>query len=232
MKLTQLTSDNVTLADKAYQAIKDAIVNLELEPGQIIYEKEIADLLKVSRTPIREAFAKLKSEHMVEIFPQRCIRVALISEKKIKEASFVRKSLEISCFKEVAKEWDPKSEKCKQLHVCVSQALKLQKESIKNNDYFSFLKSDEKFHYYILNFINNEILMGIISQMGDHLNRVRYLELQEPKHMVNVMHQHNNIFKAIRENNEEKVANLLTEHFHKFEFNRELIDKYRDYFTS
>ncbi len=230
-RLIQLTSTNVTLAEKAYRAIKDAIVNLELKPGQFIYEKEIADLLKVSRTPVREALGQLKSEQMVEVLPQKGIKVALISEKKVKEARFVRESLEISCFRGVSKKWNPNSEKCKQLYVDISQVLKLQEKGIKNNDYFLFLKFDEKFHYYILSFINNDTLISVISQMRDHLNRVRYLELQESKHMVNVMHQHKKIFQAITENNEKKVVQLLIEHFHKFKFSKELMNKYREYFT-
>lgn len=230
MKLVRLTNTSATLADKAYQSIRDAVVTLNFKPGQYIYENEIANSLGVSRTPVREAFRQLMLGGMVEILPQKGIKVAAISKKKVEEVRFVRESLEISAFREAAGKWDSNDRKCRNLQAIMVQTMREQKDNIAKNDYISFLKCDEKFHYLILDFINNKTLVDVISQMRDHLNRVRYLELLESKHMAAVVNQHENIFRAITENDEDKVEQLLKEHFRKFQFDDKLINKYEEYF--
>ena len=56
--------------DYSYRVIKEAIMSLELKPGQAISEIELAEMLNISRTPIREVMAKLKEENLVEVLPQ------------------------------------------------------------------------------------------------------------------------------------------------------------------
>ena len=56
--------------DFSYQILKTKILNLELKPGTKISEKEIADELSVSRTPVREAFMMLAQEDLLDVIPQ------------------------------------------------------------------------------------------------------------------------------------------------------------------
>src|SRR4051794_15072645 len=62
-----------------YAAVRDAIVSAELEPGRQISENELAAQLGVSRTPVREAFARLRDDRLVEIVPQLGTFVSRIS---------------------------------------------------------------------------------------------------------------------------------------------------------
>ena len=55
-----------TLAEQAYGAIRRAIANGELAPGERITERGLAEILSVSPTPIREALRRLEQEHLVE----------------------------------------------------------------------------------------------------------------------------------------------------------------------
>lgn len=217
------------MADKACGAIRHAIVTLEFKPGQFIYETQIANMLGVSRTPIREAFKQLESRGMVEIHPQKGILITPISMKKVEEVRFIRKSLEVNAFCQVAREWNKSSSRCKQLQFEVMQTLKSKEEAIKKNDYYLFLKYDDEYHFNILSYTNNKTLIDVISQMKDHLNRVRYLELMEPRHMEDVLNEHRNIFQAITENDEKKAAALLTEHLDSFQFKEEHLQKYKEY---
>lgn len=70
--------------------------------------------------------------------------------KKVEEVRFIRKSLEISAFAQVAREWSKSGAKCKQLQFEVIRTLKSKEEAIKENDYYSFLKYDEEFNFSIL----------------------------------------------------------------------------------
>ena len=69
----------LTLADKAYQAIEELIVTLELKPGSVFSESEISEKLNIGRTPIREALLRLSQERLVLSMPRRGIVVTDIN---------------------------------------------------------------------------------------------------------------------------------------------------------
>ena len=56
------------LADRAYYAIRELIVSLELRPGSVVNERELMERLELGRTPIREAVRRLAQEQLVEVF--------------------------------------------------------------------------------------------------------------------------------------------------------------------
>ena len=75
---------------QAYAALRHAIVTLRLRPGQVLSEQGIAQQLRTSRTPVREAFIKLADAGLVEVRPQRGTFVRKISVKVVKSARWVR----------------------------------------------------------------------------------------------------------------------------------------------
>ena len=94
-KLKKKNTDLKTLADQAYVAIEEMIVDRRLEPGQMISEGEIGAKLRVGRTPIREAIARLKSIGFVEIHNRRGVQVSVIDPIKHLELLEVRLPLEL-----------------------------------------------------------------------------------------------------------------------------------------
>ena len=94
-KATKKNTDLKTLADQAYVAIEEMIVDRRLEPGQMISEGEIGAELRVGRTPIREAIARLKSVGFVEIHNRRGVQVSVIDPIKHLELLEVRLPLEL-----------------------------------------------------------------------------------------------------------------------------------------
>src|SRR4051794_32801525 len=84
---------------QAYTALRDAIVSAQLAPGRQISENELASLLGVSRTPIREALQRLSEERLVAIVPQLGTFVTHISEAGLSDAQFVREALECAAIR-------------------------------------------------------------------------------------------------------------------------------------
>jgi DNA-binding GntR family transcriptional regulator len=93
------TTDLATLADQAYAAIEEMIVDRTLEPGQMISEAEMGSKLGLGRTPIREAIARLKSVGFVEIHSRRGVQVSIIDPIKHLELLEVRLPLELDVVK-------------------------------------------------------------------------------------------------------------------------------------
>ncbi len=74
------------LRDDAYAALREAIVTGELEPGEQLHDAELCGWLGLSRTPVREALARLDDECLVDVAPQRHTRVATMGPQDARDA--------------------------------------------------------------------------------------------------------------------------------------------------
>ena len=83
-----------SLSDRAYVAIRDLIVSLELAPGSPIDERRLVASLGIGRTPVREALRRLAQEQLVEVFPRRGMFVTRVDVRDLAWISEVRAVLE------------------------------------------------------------------------------------------------------------------------------------------
>jgi DNA-binding GntR family transcriptional regulator len=79
--------------DRAYRMLRDAIVNGELAPGAVIRDADLAQQVGLSRTPVREALARLADEGLVETRPHAWTRVAPLSIREVREALVVVRAM-------------------------------------------------------------------------------------------------------------------------------------------
>ncbi|MFI6407211.1 GntR family transcriptional regulator [Streptomyces sp. NPDC050548] len=77
------------LRDRAYEAIRDAIVAGEIEPGAVVRDAELAERLGLSRAPVREAFSRLVEEGLLESKPQSYTRVTPVVAAEVRDAAAV-----------------------------------------------------------------------------------------------------------------------------------------------
>ncbi|MEP4546419.1 MAG: GntR family transcriptional regulator [Saccharospirillum sp.] len=82
------------IRDKVYSYIKDAILGGEYKAGDRLVERNLAEKLKISRTPIREALFKLESQRFVSTIPRKGVVVNEISRDEILEVFLILSSLE------------------------------------------------------------------------------------------------------------------------------------------
>src|SRR5690348_16645559 len=75
------------LRDRAYEAIRDAIVAGELAPGAVVRDAGLAELLGLSRAPVREAFSRLVDEGLLESKPQSYTRVTQVVAAEVRDAA-------------------------------------------------------------------------------------------------------------------------------------------------
>jgi DNA-binding GntR family transcriptional regulator len=85
--------ENETLGEKAYFAIRNAIVSGVLQPGERITERDIAERLHVSTTPIREALRRLEQEGLVVRIPNRGVLVSDMPSVSVAELLLLQGAL-------------------------------------------------------------------------------------------------------------------------------------------
>ncbi len=219
--------DRNTLEGQIYKELKNRIVSVQILPGQMISENEMANKFNVSRTPIRQAFFRLSVDGLLEIMPQRGALVSFISKRKVREAQRIREVLELEAFTEATNQWDHTSLESIALLEKVELIITKQEEAIKKQDYYEFTKLDEKFHDCIIQFSGNLSLSHIVKEMRSHLNRLRYIELQEAHHEGTAIMQHRELLVAIKSKDDDRVRTILIEHLKLVENFREFIFKKR-----
>ncbi len=84
-----------SLSDRAYERLLDMIVQRELPADTVLQERPLAEFLKISRTPLRQALNRLESEGLLERSPGRALVVKKISPRELIEALHVRMLLEV-----------------------------------------------------------------------------------------------------------------------------------------
>ncbi len=195
-----------SVGERIYATLRERIVTAELEPGQKLSENELAEPLGVSRTPIREALARLRVDRLVAIVPQLGTFVTLISEDAINDAAFVREALECSAVR-LASERISKSsleELQANLH---AQA---QASSDGNAEAFDLL--DEAFHRLICESSGHEIAWTLSRRADGHLDRVRRLSLPNDGYMAEMLAEHRSVLAAIAEGDPTEAEIKLREH--------------------
>jgi DNA-binding GntR family transcriptional regulator len=84
-----------SLSERAYDQLLDRMLSGELPAGTLLQERVLADTLKISRTPVREALAKLESEGLVTRHVGRLLIVREIPVQELMQILHVRSILEI-----------------------------------------------------------------------------------------------------------------------------------------
>src|SRR6516165_10928662 len=96
MKAERVHQGRRSLADRAFESIEEMIVGGTLAPGSLISESELSKILKMGRTPIREAIARLRFIGFVEVHSRKGISVSGVDIIRHLEVLEVRRPLEES----------------------------------------------------------------------------------------------------------------------------------------
>ncbi len=192
--------------DYAYRMIKSSIMSLELEPGQSISEVELAESLGLSRTPIREVLTKLREEHLVEVIPQVGTYISKIDPQLIKEATFMRYTLEKEVLK-LACESFPNAK-----FFDLKKNIVLQEELIgEKGKEREFHTLDKKFHAIIFTGNMKEHIWEAITRISTHYNRMRLLSEME-HHFDEAIMQHRKIVDILENKDCDQVEEIVRQH--------------------
>lgn len=83
-----------TLAERAYEQLRDLIISAQLAPGQLIDEERMIERLGIGRTPLREAMRRLRAEGLLDIYPHRGTFVPEVTVRDLRQISEARRVLE------------------------------------------------------------------------------------------------------------------------------------------
>jgi len=202
----------VTLKGQAYDFLKKAIIKGDLESGNIYSEQYFADLLDISRTPVREAVLQLSQEGFVEIHPNIGVSVREISTVEIAEMFQLRSAVECYCCKMAAERIDsPEGEQLlKALEEYIAQEEKIFQAQ---GSPAECMKHDTKFHLAIAQFSDNREILEVMNRLRSRINLVGIKTLYTPGRLEATLTEHRNIVAAIRRGEPMKAFGAAEYHF-------------------
>ncbi len=189
-----------------YVLLRDAIVAAQLEPGRQLSENELAALLGVSRTPIREALQRLRDDRLVEIVPQLGTFVTRISENAVADAQFVREALECAAVRGAALR--ARDSDLAALEVIIRG----QEAAREAADYDRFYVLDDDLHRALCDLSGHEIAWSLSQRAKGHLNRVRRLSLPEPGYLMEMISEHRAVVAAVAQHDPDAAEQSLRHH--------------------
>jgi len=154
------------LRDQAYVRLRDAILEGTLEPGEQLKDAEIAEWLGLSRTPIREALARLEEYGLVETAPNRYTRVAPLDAGDARDAFTVVAALHsLAASLGVQRLDDPELAGMREANEDFAAALRV-------NDVDRALAADDRFHGVLVNASANREIARSLERLTPKVRRL------------------------------------------------------------
>lgn len=224
-RLPQLTSP--TLADQAYDALRDAIISGDLAPREKITERGLADRLAISPTPVREALRRLEQDHLIERLGPRSVQITELDDGTAGEIRLVEGTLRALAARLAATNaTDDQLARIEQLlddgdaALADLQEAKASGEPLMPTDLAPVLQLTREFHLALNEASNNLVLLRMLSLVDAFSLTQRLRKLDGELRVADdayegVLHrydEHRVIFDAVRTGDGERAEQLLLAH--------------------
>ena len=194
------------LKNEAYKVIKQGITELRFRPGDPVNENDLARLLGISKTPVRNALVRLEQEGLVITAPFRGTYVTPVSARDVREIYEVRGALEELAIRKVVSHLPP-DEITKLFHV-IDEAT----DNVQHGKLNESFKSIRLFHEGLVNATGNRWMINMYDSLSAHLARIRNICGHIPGRVEKSNAEHRAILEAIASVDSEQAIGKLRLH--------------------
>ena len=186
--------------------LRDLIVQDELKPGERIRERELAERLTVSRTPLREALKGLAAEGLVELSPNRGATVANPEPREIRDLLEVLGGVEgLAGELAASRAADEEIAEVRALHHEMLAAYA-------RKDRLAYFKVNQAIHSAIVSAAANPVLADIHRRLNARLYRVRYRSNLQSTRWHSAIEEHESILAALEARDGKRLATVMRAH--------------------
>jgi DNA-binding GntR family transcriptional regulator len=199
-----------SISDQIYEVLKERILLGKIGSGERIIESLLAEDLKTSRTPVREAFQRLAQDGLVERVPQGGVRVTIITPRMVKEVFGIRAVLEVYALHLACD--NVNGEVLIKLKELARQARKLLSSpgATDPEGLVALWKINTSFHENIYRAAGSDQLLKLIGQLNSLVRRFRFLSMRKTR--VRAWDQHELMIKLLEDKDKAKLGELMKAH--------------------
>ncbi|TFV57044.1 GntR family transcriptional regulator [Mycobacterium sp. PS03-16] len=192
------------LREQAYESIRDAIINGTLAPGEKLRDPELEEWLGISRTPIREALARLEAAGLVHTTPGRSTVVSEIERRAVLNAQDVAAAMHALAVRTAVPlmgrtDFDE-----------MTRANKKFAEAMSRGDAEAAMRSDDEFHGVAVRACQNAVIGQVLEQVTPVLRRLEFQRFSSLSGRGSIA-QHKRIIDLCRRRDADAAA-AATEH--------------------
>ncbi|WP_431711631.1 GntR family transcriptional regulator [Glutamicibacter uratoxydans] len=196
-------------SDKAYESLRQDIVSWRLVPGTVLAEVEQSARLGVSRTPVREALARLVADGLAIQQRGRGVVVSEVSLDHLTDLFDLRRALEceaarLACHSQRAAEFTELAE----LFAAAASTTDLEQRA---EEYYHLVARLDELTDLAA---NNSYLASALRSLRVHLQRVRRLAKDHPARLASSANEHAQIAQAIARGDATLAQAAVTLHLH------------------
>ena len=197
------------LADGVYTALRQAILSREFDPGEPLTELALTHRFKVSRTPVREALAKLERDHLVRVVPKKGAFVRTLSHDEIRDLYEVREALEALAVRLAAPrlsraELDDFEVRFRELRTRGASVGVVEVRPL-----------GEEFHRVLLKRAENSALERLLEQIREQIQSVWTMSILAPRRAQGLLREHLAIIDALKRGHASRAERLMRLHVRK-----------------
>ena len=200
------------LADTAYTRLRDGILRGDPPPGSILDQRQLAETLDSSRTPVREALRRLLQEGLVEVGSRRQVIVRDFTPKHRREIQYLRGALEPVAVRRA----------CEVMEIDDLDQLRLdlmkQRRAAHAGLNEEFLDLDERFHLRIADGAQLPILRAFLGQLGGFVRVATLGAKRPPEVLQQIVGEHERIVDAIEARDADAAIVALEDHLSRADY--------------
>ncbi len=202
----QVLQERKPLGQHVFDNLKQAIIQGQISPGEWLVESHIADMLGISRTPVREAIHKLERERLIERQPRGGFTVLALNRDDIEETFGIRSVLEgyaasLATLKHSSDELNTLEKKIEEFKHCLDKH---------RMDALPGINTE--FHELLYDLSKSPKLVDMINGLRDQIFRYRHMILRDGQFAHISNEDHIQMLKYMRKRDADRVEKLVREH--------------------
>lgn len=202
-------SSSFSLTDEIAAIVRDRILKGEYEIGEKIKENQIATELRVSRTPIREAFKLLENEGLIDYIPNRGCFAKGFTKQDVDDIYAVRAALEMLAV-ERAVERITDSEV-----TALEEEWELMEFYVRKKDSQKVLELNTAFHDIIYASTRSRFMAQVLRSYKGYIDKTRKSVFYDEAYLEAILNEHGEILDAIKHKDKEKAIGAVYRHLEK-----------------
>lgn len=205
-KKKEKPAEKTDLTWKAYNAIRQMLFYNEIQPGQKIKYKDLANRIGVSMTPVIQALKWLEFRNIVRHEPNKGYYVNRVSLKEISEVYNTRLLIEVALVPQIIENLNPQGiEKIK-------KAMEKYKAAVVEDNYYKRIMTDMEYHMCLASLADTKIQMKMLHELFDVLLLRYSRNLYFSSVMETSLKEHTDILTCLENRDEKGLEKALTYH--------------------
>ncbi|QDP96377.1 GntR family transcriptional regulator [Microlunatus elymi] len=202
---------SASASQRVYTHVKELILSGELDGGELITEGEIADRLKVSRTPVREGFLRLQAEGWMRLYPKRGALITPVRPQEAEEVMQARVLLETHAVRAIAADKAARERLADELAAITER----QQRATAGDDLGAFAIADADFHTAIVRAGDNDLLINFYAGLRDRQRRMTRDSVQgRVEVQLMILEQHRRLAGLVAAGDADSFETEITGHLH------------------